>query len=68
MYDKNKELSSVLKTKPSFSIFYQICASEEGIWWYVQDFVSLSILLHDQLHFENAAAFGQGKVGEFYFL
>ena len=27
----------------------------------MQYFVSLSILLHDQLHFENATAFGQGN-------
>ena len=33
----------------------------EGIWWYVQNFVSLCILLYDQLRLENAAAFGQGN-------
>ena len=30
----------------------------------MQDFVSLSILLHDHLCLENATTFGQGKVSK----
>ena len=54
----------VLKTKLSFSIFYQFFVHLRGCLVVCARFcITISILLHDQLRLKNAAAFGQGKLG-----